>query len=115
MRRVEDRGEGPTRTHPLALTVNLTEQVEIGVETFPWLAPFRFLKLRAHPVRRALQHRHRNVVFRIEMMVEARFADPDFIGDILKAEAVEAARLREALSRIQNSFSCIHTTYCKVV
>jgi hypothetical protein len=32
------------------------------------------------------------------MMVEARFADPDFIGNILKAEPVEAARLRQALS-----------------
>jgi hypothetical protein len=31
------------------------------------------------------------------MMIEARFANPDFIGDILKAEAFEAARLREAL------------------
>jgi len=32
------------------------------------------------------------------MMVETRFADPDLIGDVLKAEAMEAARLREALS-----------------
>jgi hypothetical protein len=31
-------------------------------------------------------------------MVEACFADSDFIGDILKAEAVEAASLRQALS-----------------
>lgn len=78
--------------------MNLTEQVEIGFETFPWLVPFSFLKLCAHPVGSALEHRDSNVVLRIEMMVEARFADPDFIGDILKAEAGEAARLREALS-----------------
>jgi len=78
--------------------VNLTKQVEIDFKAFPWLAPFRFLKLCAHPVRSALEHRDSNGVFRIEMMVEARFAYPDFIGDILKAEAVEAARLRQALS-----------------
>lgn len=78
--------------------MNLTEQVEIGFKTFRWLAPFSLFKLRARPVCSALEHRDSNVVLRIEMMVEARFADADFIGDILKAEAMEAARLRQALS-----------------
>ena len=95
--------------------MNLTEYVEIGFEAFPGLAPFSLLQFSAHPVRSALEHRNGHVVLRLEMMVEARFADADFIGNVLKAEAVEAARLREALNRIQNSFAGIHTTYHKVV
>ena len=78
--------------------MNLAEQIEIGFETFLWLAPFNPLKLCTHPARDTLEHGDSHVVLRIEMMVEARFADPDLIGDVLKAKAVEAARLRQALS-----------------
>jgi TetR/AcrR family transcriptional regulator, transcriptional repressor for nem operon len=38
-------------------------------------------------------NRDSNLVLGIEMMVEARFADADFFGDILKTKTVETARL----------------------
>ena len=44
------------------------------------------------------------------MVVEARFANADLVSDILKAKALQAARLNQFLRRIQNLFLCFHVT-----
>ena len=42
------------------------------------------------------------------MMIEARFANADFVGDVLKAEAFETARLDQPLRRVEDFGSGLH-------
>ena len=100
----EDRTERATRTHTLALAVDDTEHVEIALEPHARLFAVNFRQLRPHPVPRAFEYREGDGVLRVEMVVETRFADADFISNVLEAETVKASRLNQALSAVEDFF-----------
>jgi hypothetical protein len=54
----------------------------------------------ADPIGATLEHGKRNRVLGVEIVIEARFADADLVGDVLEAEAFEAPRLNQALGRV---------------
>ena len=47
-----------------------------------------------------LKHGKSKGILRVEIVIEARFADADLVGDVLEAEAVKAAGLDQTLRRI---------------
>jgi hypothetical protein len=56
--------------------------------------------LRGHPAHGALEHRDGHRILGVEIVIEARFADADLVGDILEAEAVETLCLDEPLGGV---------------
>ena len=99
--RPEHRTERATGTHTLALAVNDAEHVEIALRAARLgSCAVNILQLRPHPVRCAFEHGEGDGIVRVEIVVEARFADADFVGNVLEAEAVEAPRLNQALRRV---------------
>jgi hypothetical protein len=71
--------------------VQVAEKIEIALQPLRGRKFLRRLQLARDPVASSFQHRNGDRVLGIEMMIEARFADADLVGDVLKAEAFEAA------------------------
>jgi hypothetical protein len=90
---IEDRPERSAGTHTLALTVNGAKDVEIGFKSLSRLLPLDLAHFPSHPIGGAIKHGNRNIILRGKMVIEAWFADTHLIRNVLKAEAMEAARL----------------------
>ncbi len=91
--RPEDRTERAAGAHALALAVNDAEHVEIGFQALARFLPHGLLHARIDPVGRICKHSEGDGVLGVEIMIEARLADADLVGDVLETEAVKAARL----------------------
>jgi hypothetical protein len=90
---IEDRPERSPRTHTLALTVNGAEYIEISFKLLRGFFPLDLAHFPPHPIGGAIKYGDRDIVLRGKMVIEAWFADAHLIRNVLKAEAVEAARL----------------------
>ena len=80
--------------------MNVSKHFEIVLQPRGRILAIEFRQVCPYPVSRALKHGQSEGVLGIEMVIKAWLSDTDPVGDVLKAEAVKAARLDQVLRRI---------------
>ena len=91
--RAEHRTERAAKAHALTLAVNDAKHVDIDFQTLTLLLPHNLLHARIDPVNRISKHSESDNVLKVEIVVETHLANTDLVSDVLKTEAVKAARL----------------------